>query len=107
MTALGNRLNWRPDGVGLALCYGQRKSALLHVVPDKTYSGMFRIEFPDGRLSDMVNLTRAKDAGRAHGLAILARRSDVSISSVVMPPVRSAANLDANLIPHTTEAIPA
>jgi hypothetical protein len=32
------------------------------VLPDKTYPGMYRIRKPDGTLSDMLNVTRAKDA---------------------------------------------
>jgi hypothetical protein len=32
------------------------------VVPDATRRGMWRVRWPDGRLSDMTNLTRAKDA---------------------------------------------
>jgi len=41
--------------------------ALVHVVPDKTYPGMWRVLRPEGSLSDMVNKTRAKDVAR--GLA--------------------------------------
>jgi hypothetical protein len=33
-----------------------------HLVPDPTWRGMYRIKRPDGTLSDMVNLTQAKDA---------------------------------------------
>ena len=32
------------------------------VVPDAAHPGMWRVRWPDGRLSDMTNLTRAKDA---------------------------------------------
>ena len=32
------------------------------IVPDAKWPGMYRIRRPDGSLSDMVNLTRAKDA---------------------------------------------
>jgi hypothetical protein len=32
------------------------------VVPDAARSGMWRVRWPDGRLSDVTNLTRAKDA---------------------------------------------
>jgi hypothetical protein len=32
------------------------------IVADAKWSGMYRLRFPDGSLSDMVNLTRAKDA---------------------------------------------
>ena len=33
-----------------------------HVVPDDKWPGMWRIVWPDGKISDMVNLDRAKDA---------------------------------------------
>jgi hypothetical protein len=32
------------------------------IVPDAKWPGMYRVWHPDGTLSDMVNLTRAKDA---------------------------------------------
>jgi hypothetical protein len=32
------------------------------VVPDEVHPGMWRVRWPDGRLSDITNLTRAKDA---------------------------------------------
>jgi hypothetical protein len=32
------------------------------VVPDVAHPGMWRVRWPDGRLSDITNLTRAKDA---------------------------------------------
>jgi hypothetical protein len=32
------------------------------IVPDTKWRGMFRVRRPDGTLSDMVNLTRVKDA---------------------------------------------
>jgi hypothetical protein len=35
------------------------------IVPDTRYPGMYRLRLPDGRLSDMVNLTRANDAQRS------------------------------------------
>ena len=31
-------------------------------MPDATHTGMWRVRWPDGGLSDMTNLTRAKDA---------------------------------------------
>jgi hypothetical protein len=32
------------------------------IVPDAKWPGMWRVQYPNGRLSDMVNLCRAKDA---------------------------------------------
>jgi hypothetical protein len=46
-----------------SLYYLNRPKPVLSVVPDAAYTGMWRVAWPDGRLSDMVNLTRAKDAG--------------------------------------------
>jgi hypothetical protein len=44
----------------MTLFIGRRRS--LRVVRDKAYPAMWRVELPDGTLTDMVNLTRAKDA---------------------------------------------
>jgi hypothetical protein len=65
------QLNWRPAGDGFSLHLERRATALLHVIPDKTYEGMWRIRFADGSLSDMTNLIRAKDAGRSIALTTL------------------------------------
>jgi len=42
----------------------RRKRARLdsRIVPDPRWPGMYRVRRPDGSLTDMVNLTRAKDA---------------------------------------------
>jgi hypothetical protein len=32
------------------------------VVPESAYPGMYRVRLQDGTLTDMVNLTRARDA---------------------------------------------
>jgi hypothetical protein len=50
-----------PDGEGLKSCTMTNTKALAHIVPDKTFPGMWRVVRPDGSLSDMVNKTRAKD----------------------------------------------
>ena len=34
----------------------------LHMVPDQHWPDMWRIAFPNGRFSNMLNITRAKDA---------------------------------------------
>jgi hypothetical protein len=44
------------------LHYASAKHPLAEVVPDANWSGMWRVRWPDGQLSDMANLTRAKDA---------------------------------------------
>jgi hypothetical protein len=47
------------------------KTTVVSIVPDQTYAGMWRIAHPDGRLSDMVNRTRAKDAAVTIALGIV------------------------------------
>ena len=49
------------------LYYGKSKKPLAWVKPDERYLGMWRIHWPDGEVSDMVNLTRARDAAMDHG----------------------------------------
>jgi hypothetical protein len=46
------------------LHYGKSTKVLAEVVPANEYAGMWRIRWPDGQSSDMVNLSRAKDAAR-------------------------------------------
>ncbi len=73
-----DRLNWRrcPDGSLALHCEGIR-DALVHVVPDAKHDDMWRIAHPDGCLSDMANLTRAKDAASGVALGILNRRAEL------------------------------
>jgi hypothetical protein len=52
-----DRLIWHNDGVRLLLFHGTNENPLAIVEPV-----LYRIRYPDGHLSDMVNLTRAKDA---------------------------------------------
>ena len=59
-------LAWRKADRGFALLR-QAKSPILWVVEDGTYARMWRIRHPGGRLSDMVNLARAKDAALSVG----------------------------------------
>jgi len=47
------------------LHYGTARIPLARIVPDDTYPTMWRIHWPDDRVSDMVNLARAKDAATA------------------------------------------
>jgi hypothetical protein len=62
-----DRLSWRRTGNALGLYYGTSKKPLLHVEPDAIWRGIFRIR-SGSEISDMVNLTRAKDAALAIAL---------------------------------------
>ena len=48
---------------------------------------MFRVRHPDGRLIDMVNLSRAKDAGIAIALRLL-NKQEHQERAPEAPPVR-------------------
>src|SRR2546429_6231109 len=51
-----------------------------NIVPDAKYAGMYRIRLPDGRLTDMVNLTRAKDAASA---LLATKRAPANVASAI------------------------
>jgi hypothetical protein len=59
-----NKLFWRD----LALHLGKNHAPLVRIVPDGVWPGMWRVLSPDGILSDMVNLSRAKDAAASLAL---------------------------------------
>jgi hypothetical protein len=64
-------LSWcKINEVWTLYCEGRREP-MLHVVPDDRYAGMWRIHQLDGRLSDMINLTRARDGGAVTALRML------------------------------------
>jgi hypothetical protein len=67
-----DRLMWRhTTDRRLLLCHGGGRNPLVTVEQDSKYTGMYRIRFPDGGLSDMVNLTRAKNPALAFALQAL------------------------------------
>ena len=51
------RLNWKGNRLMI-----DRKWSGASIVPDQKWPNMWRIEYPTGKLSDMVNKARAKDA---------------------------------------------
>ena len=60
-------LTWRGD----TLYFGRKRMA--SVVPDSTWPGMWRVKYRDGHLSDMVNLSRARDAA----MTVVAQSLDI------------------------------
>jgi hypothetical protein len=46
-----------------SLRYGDALTPIALVVPDNHWPGMYRMHWPDGRVSDMANLARCRDAG--------------------------------------------
>src|SRR5262249_43410067 len=70
------------DGLRLRLCTGR---LLATVEDDAEWAGMYRVRLPGGYLTDMVNLTRAKDA--AIGLVLAKLNSQETVAEA--PPMRS------------------
>jgi hypothetical protein len=58
--------------------------------PDLKYAGMWRLQFPDGQLSDMVSVTWAKDAAAVY-LETMGRRQRARQSPPEARPMRSGA----------------
>jgi hypothetical protein len=58
------------DGRQLRL-FSSHGVGLASIEPDQTWPGMWRVRLPDGRLTDMVNLLRAKDAAASLALGVL------------------------------------
>jgi hypothetical protein len=59
---------------GDILRLGPKGRKLLRIVSDQKYPEMWRVERPDGSLTDMANRTWAKDAATAIALAFLNAR---------------------------------
>jgi hypothetical protein len=55
-------LIWRGRGSAFVLHTIHSKKTILSVEPDAVYPDMFRVHWPDGGISDMANLSRARDA---------------------------------------------
>jgi hypothetical protein len=84
----GDDVSWHSHGAdpvphAYRLHYGKSRKALAEVIPDDEHAGMWRIRWPDDQLSDMVNLTRAKDAAR-----VLAMRNVASGDSLPLRWIR-------------------
>jgi hypothetical protein len=63
-----DRHDLRWDGHRLRMRSGR---LLATIVPDPDWEGMWRVCMPNGNVSDMVNLTRAKDAAQSIALVSL------------------------------------
>jgi hypothetical protein len=66
-----DRLTWRLNGHRLCLFHGASRRPLVSIKPDSKYPSLFRIRYPNGELSEMVNLSRAKEAASAFALRSL------------------------------------
>jgi hypothetical protein len=62
---------WAEHPDGWALHAMGHRDAIVRIVPDGVWPGMWRIRHPGGRLSDMANLTWAKDGAIAVAMRLL------------------------------------
>jgi hypothetical protein len=60
-------LSWKNDNL---FAHGV-KEPILSIVQDEKYPSMWRIKLKNGKLSDMVNRDRAKDAAESYALGEL------------------------------------
>jgi hypothetical protein len=50
---------------GRSICRPGSRRPIVTIEPDGQYPDMWRLRLPSGRVTDMVNLSRAKDEARA------------------------------------------
>jgi hypothetical protein len=81
-----NALLWRGNDLYLK----GRRRPVAGIEPDAQWAGMWRVRRPGGSLSDMVNLSRARDAAVAVGLAVL-NREETAKEGRIGASVREAA----------------
>jgi hypothetical protein len=55
-----------------------RGRVLAGIETDQTWPRMWRVRLPDGYLTDMVNLSRAKDAAASRALAALNQQREAA-----------------------------
>jgi len=80
-------LAWRRERDStLVLCRTSSKTILVRIVADRVYPSMWRVKMPSGKLSDMTNLVRAKDAAMAIALSILNREQKAQETASEAPP---------------------
>ena len=72
-----DRLTWRDD----ALYCGQSQQPLAHVIADPTWPDLWRVRTPDDCVSDLTNLSRARDAAVQIALLALNLRVQDSLSA--------------------------
>jgi hypothetical protein len=65
------------EGTQLRL-FSSRGRVLASIEPDLTWPRMWRVRLPDGYLTDMVNLSRAKDAAASLALGVLNRHREAA-----------------------------
>jgi hypothetical protein len=97
---MDDRVSHKPLGkintTAFGLYAGTDSRPLATVIPDDLWPGLYRIHFNDGAISDVCNLTRAKDAAVAitdrYGRAF--RWQKYATNALGSPPISPAQNSD-------------
>jgi hypothetical protein len=84
-------LTWRKTASGHALYLRDRGKPLATVEPDAQYAGMWRIHMPDGWVSDLKNLSWAKECAIPSVLAVLNRKETATERPSVAPMAEGVA----------------
>jgi hypothetical protein len=87
--AIGSQLKWTRDGNDYVLLRGRRRTG--RVTPDQQYPGMWRSPKSGGRVSDMANLSWAKDAVMAE-----ATRGMAASKQPDKAPLKTQQNMGVN-----------
>ena len=77
-------LHWKDSRLYLGSCATGNS-----ITPDTKYPSMWRVRYPDGSLSDIVNLTRARDGARCLALAVLNTRETRVAASPIAQKARA------------------
>jgi hypothetical protein len=85
--------SWRHNGAGQLWLVGQRHLGC--VSPDPEQVGMWRVQWSDGCISDLTNLTRAKDA-LSRFAETKARKLRGVADTIRRPPMRPAGKAASN-----------
>jgi hypothetical protein len=82
-----NDFTWAEHPDGWALHAMGHRNAIVHVVPDPTRPGMWRIRHAGGQFSDMANLTWAKDGAIAVAMRLLDPRKTCEQHARISSPM--------------------
>jgi hypothetical protein len=58
--------------------FSSRGLLLASIEPDQNWPGVWRVRMPDGHLTDMLNMSRAKDAAASLTLTVLNKHREAA-----------------------------
>jgi hypothetical protein len=95
---MDDRVSHRPsrqiNTTAFGLYAGTDSRPLATVIPDDLWPGLYRIRFDDGAISDVTNLSRAKDAARTVSKSFRWKPIKTDGQPIGSPPISPAQNSD-------------